>query len=104
QRIDAAPAASRSGGFGLWAGTLLEEAAHRPGHLRGLLLDLAAALPPGLGEVFEEVAEPRAAMGVVGREVGAGEEGLELGGEEERVRPAALAGQDLGRGHVDLVE
>jgi hypothetical protein len=39
-----------------------------------------------------------------GREVGAGVERLEIGGQEDRVRPPPLAGQDLGRRHVDLVE
>ncbi len=44
------------------------------------------------------------APAILRREVGAGEERLQLGRQEHRVRPAALAGQDLGGGHVDLVE
>ena len=38
------------------------------------------------------------------REVGAGEEGLAVGRQEHRVRPAARARDELGRAHVDLVD
>ena len=41
---------------------------------------------------------------VAGREVGAAEERLQVGREEDRHRPAAVPGHRLHGGHVDLVE
>ncbi len=92
------------GGRGRGVGALLQKAAHGVRHLLRLHVDLLAAPLPGLGQRFENAPEAVTAVLVLGREVGAGVEGLEVGGEEDRVGPSPLAGEDLGGGHVDLVE
>jgi hypothetical protein len=83
---------------------ILEVAAQRRRQLLGLLRHLVAAVPPGVGQAGEQALEARPAVAVLGREVGAGVEGLQVGRQEDRVGPAALPGQDLRGGHVDLVE
>ncbi len=52
----------------------------------------------------EHAGEAGLSVAVLRREVGAGVKGLEVGGEKNGVGPAALAGDDLGGGHVNLVE
>ena len=60
---------------------------------------------PGLGDASSRTrGKPGMPARSVGREVGAAEEGLEVGGQEHRHRPAAVPGHRLDGGHVDLVE
>jgi len=74
-------------------------------YLRGLLHLVAAVLPP-VDDREQHAAEAGhvAAVALVGREVGAAEEGLKVGREEDRHGPAAVAGRALDEGHVNLVE
>ena len=52
----------------------------------------------------EDAREAGHAVPILGREVRAAEERLEVGGEEDAHRPAARAGHRLHGGHVDVVE
>ncbi len=104
ERLDGAVGGAGAGRHPGGLHPLLEVVAHGARHLLGLLLDLRAAPGPGLGEAGQHGGEAGPAVAVLGGEVGAGVERLELRGEEDRVRPAAVPGEDLGGGHVDLVE
>ena len=66
-------------------------ALHLGDDLVGPLRQLVAPLAPRLGELLEDRAEPRAAVAVLGREVGAAEERAAVGKEERREGPAAPA-------------
>ncbi len=55
-------------------------------------------------ESFEDAGEAGHPSRVVGRVVGPAEEGLQVGGEEDRHRPAALPGHRLDGRHVDLID
>ncbi len=83
---------------------LRQVAADRLAQLRALLLDVAAALFPGMDHRAQNGREAGHAAAVDRREVGAGEERQQIGSQEDRVRPAALPVQHLRRQHVDLVE
>ena len=72
--------------------------------LFGLLEDVVAAIAPGGGHGREHVAEAQHSAPAARRPVGAAEERLLLGREEDRHRPAALAGHGLHGLHVDLVQ
>ena len=50
------------------------------------------------------MAKAGAAVAVLGREIGAAEERLQIGREPDRHRPAAAAGGGLHEGHVDAVD
>ncbi len=76
---------------------------HRLRHHLGLLKQLRAPEGPRLAQALQHPGEAGAAPAVGRREVGPREKGLEVWGQEHRVRPAARAGDELGRGHVDLV-
>src|ERR1017187_10103364 len=66
--------------------------------------DALAVGEPGLGEGGEQGGEAGAAVAVIGREVGAPEEGLAVGGGEDGQGPAAGAGGGLDESHVDAVD
>ena len=70
----------------------------------GAFDDFFAVFGPGFVEFDEEVFEADAAVGVFGGEVGAAEEGFEVGGEEDGHGPAAAAGGGLNVGHVGEVD
>ncbi len=70
----------------------------------GVGLDGAAALHPGLIHGFEDLPEGGTARHGTGREVRACVERPAVGQEKDRHRPAALAADGLGRGHVDGVD
>ena len=72
--------------------------------LLGLLEDVLAALVPGGGHGGEHVAETRHSAPAPRRPVGAAEERLLFGREEDRHRPSALAGHRLHGLHIDLVQ
>ncbi len=74
------------------------------GELCGRALDLAPLLVPGLGDREQHLLERGQPMPRLGREVRAAEERLAGRGQEDRHRPAALAGQRDDRVHVDRVE
>ncbi len=63
-----------------------------------------AILAPGFGDTLECGGETRAAIAVVGREVCAADEGLQIRGQPHRHRPAASAGSGLHVGHVDAID
>jgi hypothetical protein len=64
-----------------------------------------AASVPGIGDGPQQAGEAGAAVAVVGREVGAGVERLQVGRQKDRHWPAALPlVEHLHRGHVDMVE
>ena len=65
---------------------------------------LVAIAAPGFGDLGEDGAEAGVAPAILGREVGAAEEGLEFGREPDGHRPAAAAGGGLDEGHVDAVD
>ena len=69
-----------------------------------LLLDLVAALRPGLGEGGEHPPEPGHAVPVGRRVVGPSVEGPAVGRAEHRQGPAPRAGQRLYGGHVHRVD
>ena len=71
---------------------------------RGHPLRLRTALGPGRTNGFQHPREPRPPGQIFGREVGAGVERLQRGREEDRVGPAAAAGEDLRRRHVHGVQ
>ena len=83
---------------------LLQRPPHVRGHLVDLLEHVLPAVGPGLGDPTQHRGEAGAAVAVVGGEVGAGVERLEVRRQEHRVGPPPLAGEHLGRRHVDLVE
>ena len=66
--------------------------------------DVGTAVAVGRGDGLEHLAEARQPMARLRRVVRAAEEGLAVGGEEDRHRPAAVAGQGDDRVHVDRVE
>ena len=71
----------------------------------GPLADLVASLAPGLdAPPPAPCGSPACPRRVVGREVGAAEERVAVGVEEDGHRPAAVAGHRLHGRHVDLVE
>jgi len=78
--------------------------ADRVGHRVGLLDHGAAAPLPGLADRGQHPREAGPADPIPRREIGAREERLEVVGQEQRVGPAALMGEELRGGHVDLVE
>ncbi len=53
-------------------------------------------------QVRENLRESGSAEALLGREIGAAEEGLQIGREKDGHRPATLARHGLDRGHVDL--
>ena len=61
-------------------------------------------VPVGLHHRLQHPGEPRHALPVLGRVVGAAEKRLPLGGQEHGHGPAAPPGQHLHRVHVDLVQ
>ena len=69
-----------------------------------LRLDLGAPRVVRIGHRFKDPREARQPMTVVGRKVGAAEEGRQVGGQEDAHRPAAAAGHRLDRGHVHVIE
>ena len=81
-------------------GGLGELAADRLGGVH----DVLAPLVPGGVDGLEEAGEAGAAMCVLRREIGAPEEGLAVGREEQRHGPAALTGEGLHGGHIDAVD
>ena len=98
-------ASARPGSGAPAAGALGRQmVAHGVGDGLGLRVHLDAPQGPRLTERMHHPREARTAHGVARREVGAREEGLEVGGEEDGVGPAARPGDELGRRHVDLVE
>ena len=64
----------------------------------GLAGDAVALVTPGLRDAEDQLLE------AVPGEVGTAEERLLVRGHEHGHRPAALAGQGLGRGHVDRID
>ena len=78
-------------------GHALDDGGRRVGHL-------VPTFRPSLGEHFDQFTEGRQATPRFGREVGAGEERFTRRRAEDRHRPAALAGESLGRAHERLVD
>ncbi len=70
----------------------------------GLLADVVALRPPGLGHGEQELGERRHAMARLRGEVRPCIEGLAVRGQEHRHRPAALAGHRDGGIHVEGVD
>ena len=66
--------------------------------------DLFALRAPGLGDLRQDGGEAGVSIAVLGREVGAAEERLQVGREPDGHRPAAAAGGGLDEGHVDAVD
>ncbi len=69
----------------------------------GAFEDFFAVLGPGAVEFFEEFFEADAAGHIGGGEVGAAEEGFQVGGEKDGHGPAAATGGGLDVGHVGEV-
>lgn len=89
------------GVFGLWGfGELAEDLEN----FFGGGIDVLGAGVEGVGDGAEDGGEAGAAVGVSGRKVGTGEERTEVRGEEDGHGPAAVAGEDLHGGHVELVD
>ena len=74
------------------------------GQLPALLDHLVAPGPIRLGDGGQHAGKAGHPVPVLGRKVGAAEERLERGGQEDAHRPAAAAGHGLHRGHVDVVQ
>ncbi len=72
--------------------------------LPALLARVLAAVPPGVRDRQEHLAEARHAEPVAAGEIGPREERLPLGRQHHRHRPAALTGHRLHRAHVDGVD
>ena len=72
--------------------------------LGSLLVDLAAALTVGLGERLEDLREAGHPVAIRGREVGAREERLLLGRQEDGERPASASPHQSHDQLVDLIE
>ena len=71
---------------------------------RRLSLDLLRALLPESGNLQQDRGEPCTAMPVLGRKVGAAEEGLQLRGKPGAHRPPTASRQPLHIGHVKPVD
>ena len=69
----------------------------------GRVEDFGAVVLPDLGDLLEDLQEAGAAEFALGRKVGAGVEGFEVGGEETVEGPPSLAGHGLNGGHVYFV-
>ncbi len=67
-------------------------------------LDILTPQLPRVGKLLQKLTEADHAAAALGREVGAGIPRAAVGGEPEGVRPAAAPGDELGRGHVDVVD
>ena len=78
--------------------------AHGVGESIGLLEHLRLVVLPCLTERLHDAPKGRHAVALLGWKVRAGIEGPAVGGAEDRHRPAARAGQSLGRRHVDGIE
>jgi hypothetical protein len=65
---------------------------------------LVAPVAPSFGHGLQHLPEGGQPVPRLGREVGAGEERLALGRQEDGHRPTALAGQCDGRVHINRVE
>ena len=90
------------------------ERARRPGGMGGVLLQgLRGMVPlgdhpfpiviPELSQLLQDAEKARSATAVVGRKVGAAENGLPIGGQPDTHRPSATSGGGLDIGHVDPV-
>ncbi len=71
---------------------------------RSVRLDVLAPRRPQLRDASQQLDPAGLAPARAGREVGAAEERLELRGQEDVQRPAALAGHGLDGGHVDFID
>lgn len=91
-------------GVGDGGGAVGVVVAQRGEHAVGLGDEIGAFVPPGTGDGGEQAGEAAPALTVLGREVGAAEEGLQVGGKKDVERPAARAGAGLDVGHVDAVD
>ena len=76
----------------------------RLGELGGLVDQVGAPVPPGVGHRPAQVDEGGEAVAALGREVGPPEERLAVGGEEHRHRPPPVAGEALHHLHVDGID
>ncbi|MDT4866939.1 hypothetical protein FQZ97_1018270 [compost metagenome] len=72
--------------------------------LSGLLPQRRGLLLPGLAQLAQDPGQAGAAVAVLGREVGAGEEGFALRSEKHRQRPATALAEHLQRALIEFVE
>ena len=73
-------------------------------HVFGRGGHIVAARFPDLADLLEQLREARPTVFAFRREIGAGEERLQIGREETIQRPAALTGHGLRGGHVNFVD
>jgi hypothetical protein len=74
------------------------------GHLAGGGDDLVATLLPGTLDAEQDAGEAGHASRVVRRVIRPAVERFEVGREEDRHRPAAVAGERLDRRHIEVIE
>ena len=74
------------------------------GNIGGALQDLVPLVLPALGNAPQQGEKAHPPVHVLGRVVGAAVEGVQVGREEDRHGPAALAGEPHHGGHVDVIE
>ena len=86
------------------AGLRLLEALQRLAQGDDVLHDVVAVLLVGRADRVQDLRKARAAPARLGRVIGAAPEGLALGGEEHRQRPAALLAHQRQRVLIDRVE
>ena len=96
--------ASSGVGQGLLGRAERRRAADRLDELRRRRRDLVAPVAPGRRDRVQHLREARQAVPRLGRVVRAAVEGLAVGRQEDRHRPAALPGERDHRLHVDRVE
>lgn len=70
---------------------------HELPHHCGLLRDEGALIAVGAGDFRQNLLEPPSRHRIIGREIGATEEGGAVGGQEDGERPAMQTGQALDR-------
>lgn len=81
-----------------------EDLAEAFGEFVGGFEDLLAVVLPGVGEAGDELEEGGDSLAGDFGEIGSGEEGFLVGGEEDGHGPAAVSGGELDGGHVDVVD
>ena len=86
------------------AGRKARKFLHGLANLSGALDDVLLAVVIGIGQGAQETRKAGAAVAVVGRKVGAAVEGFLVRGEEHGQRPAALPGEQLHGGLVDVIQ
>jgi hypothetical protein len=79
-------------------------AAERADEPAGLGFEVAPPVPPRLGDRLQELPEARHPMPRLGREVRAGVEGPAVGRQEDRRRPATVAGRRHARVHRHRID